>query len=631
MGWLVLALLTLFAFVDALAIARRATPDGRAELGMVTMAAFFGLLGAPVLVLGYSNQLTPLKLGVTALALFAGVFVLFARKVGAREELRACRASLALLASIPGAAVRETARARSPVFVGVVWSGGLIAMSLVLVYFVSFCTWDGFLYHEPIVGFALQNQGFAAVSLPPAQAVQAANGYPRLCEALSLWFVAFTDRTLIELPNTLAAPPMMLCVFALGRRFTDRVTSMGLAVVLLLIPHAWHNLCATYIDVQVTFFLLFAMHYASRPLLGVRHAWLATLGMALALASKQSSLAWVPVIALIAYGRLAWHEWRSRRSAVILASLGGGAALVAIGAFTLVRNWIEFKDPLWPVSYTNRALGIEWRGLATVSQALGHTPPRRVFELAYEPPQGGMTDIIRRSYGMAIAWVAFPIGAIAVAAACVAGLREALRRERGPALGLWMILAPAIVSILTTPGLEQPRYILHALAAMLVACAWLLRRRAWTRAREGAVAVAIALSIIPFFWAGDAEWTTREELRDRLGHPLAERAYSQSPPFDFLTRQRFEEIGPGDRVVCTEGFDFIGAAWNFDFSNRVEYIPFSDKTHFLARIAALEPKWIYVGPSSPAHAALESTGQWELVGRALAASDAVALRRTRHK
>jgi hypothetical protein len=624
---LVLAVLTLFAVVDAIGVARRATPSGRAELGMVTMAMLFALLGTPVLVLGYTNQLTPLKLGVAAFALFAGVFVLLARREGMRAELHEVRACVASLASIPNTAIRETARARSPVFVGLVWSAGLIGASLVLVYFVSFCTWDGFLYHEPMVGYALQNHGFAPVSLPPSQAVQAANGYPRLCEAVSLWFVAFTDRTLIELPNTLAAPPLMLGVYALARRYTDRATSMGLAVVLLLVPHAWHNLCATYIDVQVAFFLVFAMYYASRPELRVRDAWLATLGMALALSGKQSTLAWVPPIALIAYGRVAWRFYASRRRAALLTTFGGVAALFAIAGFTLVRNWIEFADPLWPISYKNPALGIDWHGLATMSEALGHRSPRRVLELAYEPPQGGMTDIIFRSYGMAMAWVVFPVGALAVAAAAGKGLFEVLRRERGSTLGFWMILAPALFSVMTTPGLEQPRYILHALGVLLVACAWLLRRRAWTRAREGMVAVAIALSIIPFFWAKDAEWTTREELVDRLFHPLETRAYSKCPPFDLLARQRFEEIGPGDHVVYTQDFHFVGAAWNFDFSNKVDYLPFSDTSYFLARIAALDPKWVYVGPSSAARAALERTGRWELVGQAVPASDAVAMRR----
>src|SRR5262249_33438065 len=153
----------------------------------------------PVLVLGYTNLLTPAKVGVAAFALFAIVFGLLVRGGSVRAELAGFRASVGELASIPSTALRETARARSPGFVGVLFCGTLVGASVLLIYFVSFCSWDGFLYHEPIVGYAIQNRGFSAVSLPPAQAVQATNGYPRLCEALSLWFVVFTDRTLIEL------------------------------------------------------------------------------------------------------------------------------------------------------------------------------------------------------------------------------------------------------------------------------------------------------------------------------------------------------------------------------------------------------------------------------------------------
>jgi hypothetical protein len=537
------------------------------------------------------------------------------------------RAAALELASIPASALRETARARSPVFVGVLFSGALLAYSVVLVYFLSLCTWDGFLYHEPIVGYALQNHGFSAVPLPPSQAVQATNGYPRLCEAVSLWLVVFTDKTFIELPNTIAAAAMMLAAYAMARRFTDRTTSIGFAVVLLLVPHAWHNLCATYIDVQVAFFLLVAMYYASRPELRVRDVWLATLGMALAESSKLSSFLWAPSIMLIAYGRIAWHAWRTRRGAVLAAVLGGGAALVAVAGTTLVRNWIEFKDPIWPISYTNPALGIDWRGVATYAEALGPMPARDVMKLAYEPPVGGMFDILRRSLGMAMPWIIFPVSAIAIAAAAVQGVFEILRRERGPALGLWMLLVPALFSIATTTGLHQPRYILHALGALLVACGWLLRGRRWARARDGLVTAALALSIIPFFWARDAEWATRKELADILAHPFATRAYSEHPPFDYLSRQRFEDIGPGDRVAYTQDFHMVGAAWNFDFSNRVYYAPFGEARSFMTQIEALDPKWVYVGPSSPARAALERTGQWQLLGQACPASDAVVLRR----
>lgn len=72
----------------------------------------------------------------------------------------------------------------------------LVVVSALLTALAPSESWDGFFYHEPIVGFALQNQGFRMVSLPPSVVVQGVNGYPRLCAAFALWFVVFTDKTL---------------------------------------------------------------------------------------------------------------------------------------------------------------------------------------------------------------------------------------------------------------------------------------------------------------------------------------------------------------------------------------------------------------------------------------------------
>ena len=82
MGWLVLTVLTLIAVVDSLALARRAAPSGRAELGMVTMALLFAILGVPVLVLGYTNQLTVARLGVGASPARARILRLLHRRPG---------------------------------------------------------------------------------------------------------------------------------------------------------------------------------------------------------------------------------------------------------------------------------------------------------------------------------------------------------------------------------------------------------------------------------------------------------------------------------------------------------------------------------------------------------------------
>ena len=95
----------------------------------------------------------------------------------------------------------------------------IIAWSLVATWVAQSDSWDGMGYHEPMIGFALQNHGFRPAPVPRVVFYEAINGLPRHCEMTALWLVAFVDRRLIELPNTLASPMFLLGVYLLAKRF----------------------------------------------------------------------------------------------------------------------------------------------------------------------------------------------------------------------------------------------------------------------------------------------------------------------------------------------------------------------------------------------------------------------------
>src|SRR5437773_419477 len=103
------------------------------------------------------------------------------------------RAAEALL-GLPRDAFQLAFRARSFALLGLACATMAILVSAWLTYLAPSESWDGFFYHEPIIGLALQNHGFRMVTLPPSMVVQPINGYPRLCEAFALWFVVFTDK-----------------------------------------------------------------------------------------------------------------------------------------------------------------------------------------------------------------------------------------------------------------------------------------------------------------------------------------------------------------------------------------------------------------------------------------------------
>jgi hypothetical protein len=619
LGWVVLTLLTALAAVNALGLATRAEPSGRAELGIIAAAAFFGQLVAPGFVLGYAGAMTPTTMGVGAAVLFLAIFALLVRGHPWRAYLRECEKALWTLTLVPVEAVREAFRARSLVLVALLYVGVILIASVVFTVFVPNETWDGFLYHEPIVGFAIQNHGYAAVQLPPIQSVQAANGYPHAAESVALWFVVFTDKTLIELPNGLAAPAMMLATYALARRYGDRLTAVGWACVLFLLPQVWSQLCQTYIDIEVAFFALVAIYFATRPVYRLRDAWCATLGMALLIGSKGTGLVMVPPIALLAYARLLAVHWRAARVPAMACVAGGGLLVAAVGATAPLRNLRAFSNPIWPVTYDSPRFGIHWAGLQPLSEQVVDRPLRELFDIAHDIPIGGMHDVIARGYGYAFIWVALPIGCAAMAIGLgAAGLERLRLREPSVASNLGLVLLLLLAGILTTPTLagQNARFNLHLVACLLAAATWLLAGRAWARAREGVLAACIVLSIIPLYWMQGKGWywVSTEHPEDVLMHPLQSRTALARPAFDLLAQKRNAELLPGDWVVFNQDVAFVGALWNFEFSNRVKYVKYDSSAQFVTEAEACSPKWIAVGKDSDARKAIERTRRWELVG-----------------
>ncbi len=300
MGWLVVVSLTALAILAAVALALETRPRGRAELGIAASLWFAALLGGPVVALGYAGGLWRTALGLTSLTLSAAVLGALARRRGRDALVASCRGAIRDLARLPLDAFREAWQARSLVVGGLLVAAAFLAASFVLTYLIEFCRWDDEIYHAPTVGWAIQWHGFAFVDGPPP-VVGGNNGYPKLAESLSLWFVVFTDKTLMELPATLFAPPLMLATYALAARFVDRVAAVGFAVVLLLVPHSWRQFCSTYNDMEMAFFLIAATYYASRADHRPADTSMCTVALALAASTKTTWLVFVPPLAAVAY------------------------------------------------------------------------------------------------------------------------------------------------------------------------------------------------------------------------------------------------------------------------------------------------------------------------------------------
>jgi hypothetical protein len=620
-GLVLLFLLSSLAWFSATAVAVRLRPAGRAELLIATSLIWNGLVVLPVYVLGYLNLLTTSRLAISALALFVAVYFGSCFRRDFRAHARSTTNAIASMFALPVDAIREAYKSRSIVLIGVCVTFGAIAWSAVVTYLAPSEGWDGLLYHEAMVGFAIQNRGFRIVDMPPILQYHHINGYPRLCEMTSAWLVMFADRRLIELPNTLLSPTLVAATYAIARRYTfDRVVALGWGCVILLIPHMLWQLRTTYMDIHVAAILLSAMYFATRPRMRMRDAWMSAFALSLLLAAKGMAIVWTPVLALVAVTRLV-NQHRARRVRDLIFTIAGGTMLILAGAVTYFRNWIVFHNPLWPIGYSNPRLHIEWRGMALVDEAIPELAWPDLVKRIYGLPVAGWLDVMERGYGYAVPWVVIPLALVAMVVMLVAGIRElVLRRELGNISNLLWVSILGFVSLKTSPALWIARYNIQIVAMLVFFVAWLGGRPRWHRFGEGAVAAAIALSIMAMTWPGFFMGVSDATLGRLLHSGPATRATIPTmgwgmPEAVMAARER--ELGDGDLLVFTDDVNFPALLWNERFSNRIEYVPFTDAAGFLAKLDALHAKWVVVRPGYPSsNAVLSKPAAWAEVGDA---------------
>ncbi len=631
-GWLVLWVLTAGAALAAVAVAIRASPSGRAELAIVSALGFFALIETPVLVLGYTAQLYAPRLAVASFVLSSVTFLASARGRGVGPHARATGRAAFTLVRMPLDAILEAARARSAVVVGLVACVVIVATTLWLSYLAPAEGWDALFYHEPIIGFAIQEHSFAVIDLPPNPMVQQVNGYPRGAEAVPIWFCIFTDRTFIEIGNSLAAPWLVVAVFAIARRYGDRVSAMGWGTVTLLIPALWSQMRHAYIDIEITFFVIAALHFATRMELRVVDVGLMLLAIALLVAGKGTGLVIAPPIALVAYVRLLMHHRKTRTWAALGLIVGGTLAVAGIAALTIMKNIVVFKNPVWPVTYDMDALGVHFKGLIQY-KAMNPAPPiAEMLKIKYAPPSGDVGDVIHRDYGQAVPWIVVPIGLVALAVASLAAIRDAVLRQFGATTNLGLVAVLGFVAMMSSNSWMSARFNIQPICVLMFAIVWLCRRPRWVRFGEATVAAAIAFSIVPMMWIKDWNWgLSAQKIHDLRKASSLERTYMYSDPGNMPTpigRLRETQLGPGDRVAFTQDETWIGTLWNFQFSNHVKYIPFDDALQFTKAIEDYRPKWVVVGAGSGARSVLEQRAlEWEHLGVATPNDNTVVFQR----
>ncbi|MCC6876161.1 MAG: hypothetical protein IT378_17770 [Sandaracinaceae bacterium] len=609
-----LVTLTSLHLVAGIALSARLGFETRSERALAASIIAVITILAPIEALGWLELLHRELLAAVSFALALVVLGGALAGRGSADRARALRAELLSTVSLPIDAVRETYRARSVALLGVLASGGVLLWTLWLAWLAPSGAWDGLWYHEPMVAFALQNHGFAEVSLPSEFAW--INGYPRTSENLMLWACALSDRRLIDGVPSVVAPIALLAFYVLARRAGARKTvALGLGAVLLYVPGVVLQLRSTYIDLTVLAAFLAALAFVTRPQFDLRALWLTGLSLAFLGGTKATGLFYLAMLGAVGVVRLSIETVRRRSGWPLAHFVLALAPIALIAAPAYVRNLIEHDNPIWPLRYQSALLGITLEGPHDLSNM--QLPWPDVAKELWGAPAPGQDyhDTRRHAYGYAATFVALPLFAVALVTSFVA-LARRKDRTRNLAL-LWLTLGLGAMTLVMSPAYYWARYALPAPAVGLVMVGWLLERRWWRGLGEGLLGAMLALSFVTLAWAEpgwDVPYETAMRLasQPRSGRVLAQVSLNLWPQLSTALRE--ERLGDGDVVVFARGITFIGNLWNEELSNRVEWVPFRGRGAYLAELRRLDAKWVVAVRDTPEELALRdpSSGYREI-------------------
>jgi hypothetical protein len=649
--------LTLLSVLAAAAVVVRMELSRRGERFVAWAMLWNGMIIAPIYVLGFTSLLYRAVLaGVSLVFLLA---VIAACRIGTTSiELRNEIIELVLeLISLPRDAIRECLRKGNLLVAGAVFFA--IALSIWTAiqswYVSSWGQWDALWYHEPMIGWAIQNHGFDVVPLP--MSAQKTNGYPRLVEMTQLWWVIFTDRRLIEIMNSVFSPVLAVATYMLCRRYTrDKVAAMGFGVCILCSPVVSNLMQTTYVDTQYAAFVVAATYFATRMPLRMRDALLTSLCLTLAIGSKSMALVSVPVIGLVALWRLGLAHGRTRRRDLAIVVATGVVLIGLMFSATYVKNYLAFKNPLWPdVKVDVDRFGIHWPGAVPLfgpgeklNQGFG-VPPLPFESLVtdlYAIPysKSGSYYYQLFDYGFYFAYVLVPLSAFAIVFAFAYLLHARLwplwMRIRGrPApepprrdslvatRDMLMIAFVGVVMWWTSPALWGARYNIAAMSIMMVVCAWLGGRRRFTRLGHGTATFAAVGSVIMCSWTVPRWYWYPHELVKlaRVSYPEREfTAAARFAPGLHLTRgssvtkdvgmARERELGPGHIILFNDNYgNYPAHFWNNTYSNKAIWVP--STTNMLEEAERLHATWIFLANGDPLAPSLRAAGSgWLEIG-----------------
>jgi hypothetical protein len=617
-GLALFAVVSLALMVAAIALGARLYGDStRGEQAFASGVLLLLGIYLPVHALGWSSQLTTRKLAATTLVLCALVLAGSLLRVPAPH--RFLRDAVVRVVLTPAVALRLCWRERSIAVVSLALTLGILLWTAFLSYLAPASGWDGLWYHDAIVGFSIQNHGFAVEpSLPNWHSL--INGYARGSEYFNMWPVLLWDRRLLELAPSVFAAIALPGLEALFARFGVRpVLRIGLACAFVLIPALSLQLRSTYIDAQVAVLYLAALYFSTRPTLRLRDAVLATLSIGMLCNAKSSGLP-ISILMLGLFGFRVLLRWG--RPAPLRMLLGLTSALIVVallGGNMYLRNYLLYKNPLWPLEVESKRLDIHWHGPAPVTMPNDRD---EFLEHLVTPPTCGheWPDTRSNGYGNGPPFIVLPGALLALLILLFKWARTYYRRV-WPEPDLANITYIALITFAMlpiSPTWTWARFNLHIVLGVFALFAWLLGHEKRGQLGEGALAGLLCVSLMTVLWSHPAWGVPPKQALELLKQTPNERSATQLVDFMIpkeIALLRNKELRRGDTLLADYAIDFMSMAWNERISNRLQLINVDHEPSYTETLARVKPKWTVVRPFTGMGKLIAAdTKNWQLIG-----------------
>lgn len=605
----------------SLALASRWYPHGIGERGLAAVALALGHVHVVTSALGWTQTLTRTSVVLLSIVLSLGQLALAFgpsrdRAVIARRMTEPFTALVSLL--------RDERSLTSGATLGFVWVFGLALYTFGVAYLAPSGAWDGLWYHEPMVGFAIQNHGYQWVDLPDW--LQWINGYPRGCENFMLFIAILGDRRLIDGVPSVMLLTSLLAFYVMAQRFAGwKSGALLFGCVLVTIPGVALQLRSTYVDVTVLATFLPAFHFATRDRVRAADLWMIGLTLGLMGTTKLNVVMYAGMVGLVALARAWPFLQRDRR--LWLHFAGAVVLFLALAVPTYARNIAMHANPFWPLRVDSPFLaqhGIHIDGPNNIM------PPSLSFEDAlhhlFDAPEPGSDyhDTRSHAYGYGLSFIGIPLLMASLWFLARFG-RRALRQGSVAARrfgGFASVFVIGALTMILSPSFAWARFQLPAPAAGLLA----MHAAQGLRARPGrALGASLGFAMLfanalTLFWAAPAWDVTVHEAYDLFLSPPAERVLADTSNCLLVhdTRAaRERSIGTGDVVAITDRITFVGNVWNERFDNRVVFVRPRPRAEFLAELDRIGAEWLYAPRmSAEASAAASAPERWHLLGTA---------------